>query len=90
VSGKMELCRGEELIRRQIAIFREVDWDIATRLEEATGIKGYDGIAGLSFNGTHHGMAADEENRFTNGIDGTKGWSVTADNGAPVSGTHRV
>lgn len=43
----MALCREEEFIRRQISIFREVDADIAKRLEKATGIQGHEGIAGL-------------------------------------------
>lgn len=90
VSGKMEACKEKEFIKRQIAIFREVDPDIATRLEKATGIQGYDGIANLSFNGTHNGMAADKKLRYANGIDVTKGQSVTKNNGAPVFGTHKV
>ena len=90
VSGKMEVCKEKEFIKRQIAIFREVDPDIATRLEKATGVTGYDGIAGLSFNGTHNGMASDQKNKFANGMDVTKGQSVTKNNGAPVTGTHRV
>lgn len=45
VSGHMENCHEKEIIKRQIAIFREVSDDIATRLEKATGIQGYKGIA---------------------------------------------
>lgn len=57
VSGHMANCSREEIIKRQIGIFREVSDDLATRLEKATGIKGYDGIANLQFNGTHNGKA---------------------------------
>lgn len=39
ISGHMARCKKDEIIKRQIAIFREVSEDIATRLEEATGIK---------------------------------------------------
>ena len=52
ISGHMLNCKKEEILKRQIAIFREVSDDIATRLEKATGIKGYDGIANMRFNGT--------------------------------------
>ena len=48
VSGHMANCHKEEIIKRQIGIFREVSEDIATRLEKATGVKGYDGISGVS------------------------------------------
>ena len=40
VSGHMSNCRKEEIIKRQIAIFREVSEDMASRLEKATGVKG--------------------------------------------------
>lgn len=39
VSGHMANCHSEEILKRQIAIFREVSDDLATRLEKATGIK---------------------------------------------------
>ena len=48
VSTHMSTCRKEEIIKRQIAIFREVSEDIASRLEKATGVKGYDGIKNVS------------------------------------------
>ena len=48
VSGHMANCHKEEIIKRQIGIFREVSDDIATRLEKATGVKGYDGISNVS------------------------------------------
>lgn len=89
VTGKMEVCREPEFIKRQIAIFREVDEEIATRLEKATGIKGYDGISKLRFNGTHNGMTNDAKLRYANGVDVTKGKSVTENNGAPSTGTHK-
>jgi len=89
VSGKMEMCKEKEFIKRQIAIFREVDNDIAVRLEKATGIKGYDGIANMQFNGTHNGFSKDSKVRFANGIDVSKGQSVTTNNGAPVKGSHK-
>ncbi|KAI3319293.1 catalase-domain-containing protein [Xylariaceae sp. AK1471] len=86
VSGKMSLCKDDEIIKRQIAIFREVDNDLATRLEKATGIQGYEGIANIKFNGTHNGMAKDEKNRYANSVSPPQG--LTANNGAPFSGTH--
>ncbi|KAI0126305.1 catalase-like domain-containing protein [Xylariales sp. AK1849] len=89
VSGKMSLCKKEELLKRQIAIFREVDDDIAKRLEKATGVKGYDGISGLRFNGTHNGMTKDANLRYANGSKVTQGKSATDNNGAPVKGTHQ-
>ncbi|KAK3685189.1 catalase-like domain-containing protein [Podospora appendiculata] len=88
-AGKMELCREKEFIKRQIAIFREVDPDIAARLEKATGVKGYDGIAGLSFNGTHNGMTKDPKLRYANGVSVAGGSSVATSNGAPSRGTHK-
>lgn len=90
VSGKMEMCPNKEILKRQIAIFREVDEDIAKRLEKATGIKGYDGISNMSFNGTHNGMTNDESKRYANGVTASKGSSICDNNGAPCSGTHRL
>lgn len=89
VAGKMEVCKDQEILKRQIAIFREVDDDIAVRLEKATGIKGYDGIANLQFNGTHNGMAKDASLRAANGIETNKGKSISDNNGAPAKGTHK-
>ncbi|KAI1840320.1 hypothetical protein JX265_013745 [Neoarthrinium moseri] len=88
VAGKMAMCKKEELLKRQIAIFREVDGDIATRLEKATGIKGYDGIANMRFNGTHNGMATDPKLKHANGMNASCGDSIPGSNGAPKSGTH--
>lgn len=87
VSHKMSLCKDEEILKRQIAIFREVDGDLATRLEKVTGIKGYDGIADLKFNGTHNGMAKKGgKNRYANGV--SPGACITSNNGAPFARTH--
>jgi len=83
VSGHMANCHKEEIIKRQIAIFREVSNDLATRLEKATGVKGYDGISGLRFNGTHNGMAKDASVRTANGLEVT---SSTGNNGGPTAG----
>jgi catalase len=82
VSGHMENCKDEEIIKRQIAIFREVSEDLATRLEKATGVKGYEGIKGMRFNGTHNGMRDD-------GKGGANGMSGEGNgNGAPRKSTH--
>ncbi|OHE90874.1 catalase [Colletotrichum orchidophilum] len=86
VTGKMELCKNQEPLKKQIAIFREVDPEIAERLEKSTGIKGYEGIANLTFNGTHNGFAREAKNKYANGVDVT---SLTENNGAPGRGTHR-
>jgi catalase len=86
---KMEACREKEFIRRQIAIFREVDRDIATRLEKALGVKGHDDIRKMRFNGTHNGMTSDPKLRYANGVSTAKGSSVAENNGAPGRGTHK-
>jgi catalase len=86
VAGKMEMCKDKEILKRQIAIFREVSDDVASRLEKATGIKGYDGIKNMTFNGTHNGMSQDSSVRQANGIKGTAlGYNH---NGAPTKGSH--
>jgi len=89
ISGHMANCSDKEIIKRQIGIFREVSDDFATRLEKATGIKGYSGIANLRFNGTHNGMAASEENRAANGMEGKGRFSGDHSNGAPIPDTHK-
>jgi catalase len=89
VSGHMKNCHKEEIIKRQIAIFREVSEDLASRLEKATGVKGYDGISGLSFNGTHNGMARDQKDRLANRMQSNVSTSRTDNNGAPTVGTHK-
>ena len=86
VAGKMEMCMNKEILKRQIGIFREVSDDIASRLEKATGIKGYDGIKNMKFNGTHNGMSQDPSIRQANGIKTTAfGFDH---NGAPTKGSH--
>jgi catalase len=86
VSGHMENCADKEIIKRQIGIFREVSEDVASRLEKATGVEGYPGISGLRFNGTHNGMAKDDNLKVANGMAGPVGPSA---NGAPIKGTHK-
>lgn len=84
VSGHTENCKDKEIIKRQIGIFREVSEDLASRLEKATGVKGYNGIADLTFNGTHNGMG--KTRKAANGMNGNLGASES--NGAPVKGSH--
>jgi catalase len=88
-AGEMALCREKEFMRRQITIFWGVDPDIATRLEKATGAKGYDGIAGLGFDDTHNGMAFNSRLRNANGISVDEGSSRAESNGAPAKETHK-
>jgi catalase len=88
ISGHMANCQDKEILKRQIGIFREVSEDLASRLEKATGVKGYPGISGLRFNGIHNGMAKDSSLRFANGMEGVN-VSPTGNNGAPVAGTHK-
>ncbi|CAK3999171.1 CAT1 catalase [Lecanosticta acicola] len=88
ISGHMQNCHKEEILKRQIAIFREVSQDLATRLEKATGVKGYDGISGLKFNGTHNGMVKDSALRNANGLPEKKTPGSTNNNGAPTLGMH--
>lgn len=83
ITGHMENVSDKEIIKRQIAIFREVSEDIASRMEKATGLKGYDGISGLTFNGTLNGMTKDAKLRSAAGVNKPAGA-----NGAPVKGTH--
>lgn len=90
VSGHIANCSEQEIIKRQIAIFREVSDDIATRLEKATGVKGYDGIKDLTFNGSHNGMTQKKELKYANGLEGDAGMTKTDhNNGAPVDGMHK-
>lgn len=85
VTGHMATCREKEIIKRQIAIFREVSGDLAQRLERATGVKGYDGIAGMKFNGTHNKMPGAEKGvRVANGMSERFGSSMPLTNGAPM------
>jgi len=87
VSGHMKNCSKEEIIKREIAIFREVSEDIASRLEKATGIKGYDGISNMRFNGTHNGMTQDTKLQAANGMNTAIGMQAD-NNGAPVKNSH--
>ena len=87
VAGHMSTCRKDEIIKRQIAIFRKVSEDLASRLEKATGIKGYDGIANLRFNGTHNGFAP-KDKRTANGMKADL--IPPKNNGGPVKGTHKI
>ncbi|KAI9847057.1 MAG: hypothetical protein M1837_003175 [Sclerophora amabilis] len=89
VAGHIANCQVEEIIKRQLGIFREVSEDLASRLEKATGVKGYDGITNLRFNGTHNGMAASKDLRVANGMSGKVGFSAVESNGAPFKGTHK-
>lgn len=89
IVGKMAACPHEEILKRQIAIFREVSDDLAKRLEKGTGIQGYEGIADLQFNGTHNGMARDQKLRNANGMQAAVGVNVSTNNGAPGRGTHK-
>ncbi|PSK42410.1 Catalase-1 isoform B [Elsinoe australis] len=88
ISGHMGTVKKPEIIKKQIAIFREVSEDLASRLEKATGVKGYDGISELNFNGTHNGMSKDMKKKFANG--GAGGVAATQDGaGATIYGTHK-
>jgi catalase len=92
ITGHMETCTDKEIIKRVITIFREVSDDIATRMEKATGIKGYPGIAELTFMGTINGMAKDSSLRQANGQDfGARNEKASTHqyNGGPVRGTHK-
>ncbi|MCJ1444227.1 MAG: hypothetical protein MMC23_004728 [Stictis urceolatum] len=84
VSGHMQNCHSEEIIKRQIGIFREVSEDLASRMEKATGIKGYPGIKDLRFNGTHNGMATNPDLRVANGMKSKVGLRGDHNNGAPI------
>lgn len=88
ISGHMSNCKQQEILKRQIAIFREVSEDLASRLEKALGIKGYEGIANLRFNGSHNGMAKSQDVKIANGMKGKHADSSHANNGAPSAGTH--
>ena len=56
VSGHMGNCTDQEIIARQIGIFREVSPELAEKLEKELGVKGYKTLEGVVFNGTHNGM----------------------------------
>ena len=84
----MANCKKDEIIKRQIAIFREVSPDLASRVEKATGIKGYEGISGLRFNGTHNGMAKSKDVYGANGINVDRDATDGNYSGAPLKSTH--
>lgn len=65
--------------------------DLASRLEKATGVKGYDGISNLRFNGTHNGMTKDKSLQKANGMQSAESIqsSLPPTNGAPRAGTHK-
>jgi len=87
-SGHMENIKQnkEEIVKRMIGIFREVSEDMASRMEKATGVKGYAGIANLSFNGSHNGMAKDKKYAAANG---QTDLTSLGNQGAPVAGSHQ-
>jgi catalase len=86
-AGKMEVCKDQEILKRQITIFREVSDDLASRLEKATGIKGYAGIADIRFNGTHNGMK--KSDILATGLKArTAGYNAENPNGAPIPSSH--
>lgn len=76
-----------EITKRQIAIFRQVSDDLASRLEKATGVKRYAGISGLGFNGAHNGMAKNDELYAANGMGATKPKDDEY-NGGPIARRH--
>lgn len=85
VAGHIANVRGEEIIKRQVGIFREVSEDLALKLKKATGIKGYPGIAGLRFNGCHNGVAKESSGfEAANGMEGQDSRSAAHNNGAPM------
>jgi catalase len=84
VSGHIGSVQKQEIIKRQITIFREVNEDLASRPEKATGIQGYKGISDLSFNGTHNGMAKDKKLRAANDMNDSVAFSGVESNGASV------
>lgn len=57
IAGHMSTCKSQDILKKQLAIFYEVDPDIANRLSKALGITDYPkGISGLNFNGIRNGM----------------------------------
>ena len=103
VSGHMANCQKEEIIKRQIAIFREVSEDMASRLEKATGVKGELSSACISWMTTqandvtgYDGIANLRFNGTHNGMamdaklrnaNGIKAGNP-GNNGAPTKGMH--
>ena len=103
VSGHMANCQKEEIIKCQIAIFREVSEDMASRLEKATGVKGELSSACISWMTTqandvtgYDGIANLRFNGTHNGMakdaklrnaNGIKAGNP-GNNGAPTKGMH--
>ncbi|KAF4547567.1 Peroxisomal catalase-like protein 1 [Elsinoe fawcettii] len=90
ISGHMSTVTEDEIIKRQIGIFSEVSKDLAARLEKATGIKGYDGISELSFNGSHNTMAKSEKNKIANGGAGRVAQTFHETTGVLYAGSHQA
>ena len=88
ISGHMANCKESEIIKRQIAIFRHVSPDLASRLEKATGVTGHKDIYNMRFNGSHNGMAKSKDVRTANGITAKTPSTAGRSNGAPIAGTH--
>lgn len=61
--------------------------ELASRIEKATGVKGYAGISGLASNRTHSGMAKIDEfyGAKRSGATKPKG---DGNNGGPIARTH--
>lgn len=57
LAGHMSTCRKPEILKKQLAIFHEVDPAIAEKLSKALGITDYHkGVEGLQFNGIRNGF----------------------------------
>jgi catalase len=83
VARKMEAYLNKEILKRQIAIFREVHPNITTRLEKATGIKSDYKVSEIRFNGTNNEMVKDKGLRSANGTSGKAQPSVVDNNDPP-------
>jgi len=58
LAGHMSTCKRPEILKKQLAIFYEVDPAIAEQLGKAIGITDYPkGIKGMQFNGIRNGMS---------------------------------
>lgn len=82
-AGHMSHCRDKSILKRQLAIFHEVDPDIATRLSKALGINDYPkGVAGVKFNGIRNGMTGIKFDNVDN-----NGYANGHMNGHPAEGS---
>lgn len=88
ISGHMANCTKDEIIKRQIAIFRHVSKDLAARLEKATGIQGHEDIVNMQFNGSHNGMAKSKDARTANGVKPSASFAGGHSNGAAFANSH--